>query len=255
MHLFALEFPPLGHIVDWRPFALEGTPFAINKVVLVYFFAIVLTAAVFVLGTRRRLVPTGAQNLAEIAVEFIQREIVLPTIGPSGLGWTPYLLSVFLFIFFCNIFEIVPFIQMPATARIALPMLLALLTWVLFNVAGIVAQGPLHYFKNSLFPPGVPKLLYILVAPIELISTFIVRPFSLMVRLFANLLAGHILLVTFAVLSAALWTKKWYAVILPAPVLAVVFFTAFEILVSFLQAYVFTLLTGVYIGGALHPEH
>jgi F-type H+-transporting ATPase subunit a len=93
------------------------------------------------------------------------------------------------------------------------------------------------------------------VTPIELVSTFLVRPFSLMVRLFANLLAGHILLVTFAVLSAALWTQNWTAVFLPLPALAVVFFTLFEILVSFLQAYVFTLLASVYIGGAMHPEH
>jgi F-type H+-transporting ATPase subunit a len=255
VNVAALEFPPLGHIVDWKPFALEGTPFAINKVVLVYLFAVVLTVGLFVAGAKRRLVPRGAQNLAEVTVEFIEREVILPTIGPSGLGWTPYLLSLFLFIFFCNIFEIVPVVQMPATARFALPMLLALLTWVLFNAAGVAAQGPLHYLRSSLFPPGVPKVLYLLVTPIELISTFIVRPFSLMVRLFANLLAGHILLVTFAVLSAALWTTKWYAVILPFPVLGVVFFTAFEILVSFLQAYVFTLLTGVYIGLAVHPEH
>jgi F-type H+-transporting ATPase subunit a len=93
------------------------------------------------------------------------------------------------------------------------------------------------------------------VAPIEFVSTFLVRPFSLMVRLFANLLAGHILLVTFAVLSSQLWTGKWYAVFLPLPVFGVIFFTAFEILVSFLQAYVFALLSGVYIGSSLHADH
>jgi F-type H+-transporting ATPase subunit a len=101
----------------------------------------------------------------------------------------------------------------------------------------------------------VPWPLYILVVPIEFISTFLVRPFSLMVRLFANLLAGHILLVTFAVLTSALWTTDWYAVLLPLPFLAVVFFTAFEILVSFLQAYVFALLSSVYIDLATSHEH
>lgn len=253
--MLALEFPPLGHIVDWKPFALDGTPFAINKVVLIYFISIVLTMLLFILGNKKKLVPTGMQNLAEMSIDFVENGIVMETMGPSGLSWTPYLLSLFLFIFFNNIFEIIPFVQMPANARIALPMFLALLTWVLFNVAGIKAQGPLKYLKNNLFPPGVPAPLYILVTPIEFVSTFLVRPFSLMVRLFANLLAGHILLVTFAILSAALWTQNWTAVFLPLPALAVVFFTLFEILVSVLQAYVFTLLASVYIGGAMHPDH
>ena len=255
MQVLALEFPPLGHIVDWPTFAFEDTAFAINKVVLIYFVSAFLTILLFVLGNKKRLVPTGAQNLAEMSIDFVEDGIVMQTMGPDGLRWTPYLLSLFLFIFFNNIFEIIPFVQMPANARIALPMFLALLTWVFFNYAGIRSQGFFHYFKNALFPPGVPKPIYVLVAPIELVSTFIVRPFSLMVRLFANLLAGHILLVTFAVLSAALWTTQWTVVFLPLPVLAVVFFTLFEILVSFLQAYVFTLLAAVYIGGAMHPEH
>jgi F-type H+-transporting ATPase subunit a len=101
----------------------------------------------------------------------------------------------------------------------------------------------------------VPKALYLLVTPIEFVSTFLVRPFSLAVRLFANMLAGHILLVTFAVLSAALWVAQWYAVFLPLPALMLVFLTGFEILVAFLQAYIFTILAAVYIGGAMHPEH
>jgi F-type H+-transporting ATPase subunit a len=104
-------------------------------------------------------------------------------------------------------------------------------------------------------PPGLPFALYFLVVPIEFISKFIVQPFSHTVRLFANLLAGHILLVTFATLSSALWAKNFAAVILPLPVAAVIAFTAFELLVSFLQAYVFTLLAGVYIGSAISHEH
>jgi len=98
-------------------------------------------------------------------------------------------------------------------------------------------------------------LLYFLVTPIELISTFLVRPFSLAVRLFANSLAGHILLVTFAVLSATLWTASALAAALPFAFFMLVAFTGFELMVAFLQAYIFSLLTAVYIGGALHPEH
>ena len=101
----------------------------------------------------------------------------------------------------------------------------------------------------------MPKALYLLVTPIEFISTFLVRPFSLAVRLFANLLAGHILLVTFGVLAAALWAAKPTLVIVPLPFLMLVFLTGFEVLVAFLQAYIFTILAAVYIGGAMHPEH
>ena len=253
--ILGLEFPPLTHIVQWPAFLFEDTPLAVNKVVLVYLFAVLLTLAIFLLGNKRKLVPSGMQNIAESSVNFVEDGIVMQTMGPDGLKYTPFLMSIFFFVFFTNIFEIVPVIQMPASARIALPMFLALTVWVVFIVVGIVKQGPIGYFKNALFPPGVPKALYLLVAPIEFVSTFLVRPFSLMVRLFANLLAGHILLVTFAVLSSALIVGKWYAVFLPLPVIAVIFFTAFELLVSFLQAYVFALLTGVYIGSSLHADH
>ncbi len=251
--MLALEFPPLSHIVNWPEFAGDDT-YGINKVILVYFFAVVLTLLVFILGRGKDLVPRGMQNVAEISVEFI-RGIVRETIGHGGERYMPFLLSLFFFIFFTNIFGIIPVIQMPASARVALPMFLAGLTWVVFIGSGVVANGPVGYLKSVLFPPGVPIFLYVLVTPIEFISVFLVRPFSLMVRLFANMLAGHILLVTFAVLTSALIVAKWYVIFLPLPFIALVFFTAFEVLVCFLQAYVFTLLAGVYIGGALHPEH
>ena len=104
-------------------------------------------------------------------------------------------------------------------------------------------------------PPGVPKALLPLVMLIEFISRFFVTPFSLAVRLFANMLAGHLLLVTFSVLSAALFSKTLLVVILPLPAIMLVLLTAFEILVALLQAFIFTILTAVYIGGSLHPEH
>ncbi len=145
---------------------------------------------------------------------------------------------------------------MPATARIAIPLFLSLLVWVVFIFVGFKHQGP-AYLKNSLFPPGVPGPLYILVAPIEFISTFLVRPFSLTVRLFANMLAGHILLVTFSLLTEELvqgdsWILKPVGIL---PFFMLLFITAFEVLVGFLQAYIFTILAAVYIGGAAHPEH
>jgi F-type H+-transporting ATPase subunit a len=252
--ILGLEFPPLPHIVRW-PIIVGGETWGINKVVIIYALAALLTMLIFILGNKKQLVPSGGQNLAEIAVEFIEDGIVLETIGEQGRKYTPLLLSLFLFIFFCNIFEIIPVFQMPATARIALPMFLALLAYVIYHGAGFREHGPIGYIKHCLVPPGVPAALLPLMVLIEFISKFLVQPFSHTVRLFANLLAGHILLVTFATLSSALWAKNFAAVILPLPVAAVIAFTAFELLVSFLQAYVFTLLTGVYIGMAISHDH
>lgn len=253
--LLALEFPPLTHITHWSDMAFKNTPFAINKVVLVYGFAVLLTVLLFTLGNKKKLVPTGMQNMAEMSIEFVEEGIVKETMGPEGKKYVPILTAFFFFIFFTNIFEVVPGIQMPASARIALPLLLSLTAFLIYTVAGMISHGPLGFFKHMLVPPGVPVGLLPIIVPIEFVSNFLVRPFSHMVRLFANLLAGHILLVTFTVLSASLWTAKWYAVFLPLPVFGVIFFVAFEILVSFLQAYVFTLLTGVYINSTVSHEH
>jgi F-type H+-transporting ATPase subunit a len=252
--IFGVDFPPLSHVVNWPEFVGDDT-WGINKVVLIYFIAGLLTMLIFILGNKKQLVPTGAQNVAEVAVEFVENDIVMETIGPKGVKYTPLLISFFFFIFFCNIFEIIPVFQMPATARIALPMFLALFAYVIYHGAGFKEHGPLGYFKHALIVPGLPLALHFLVIPIEFISKFLVQPFSHTVRLFANLLAGHILLVTFATLSSALWALNPGLIILPLPALAVVAFTAFELLVSVLQAYVFTLLAGVYIGAAISHEH
>jgi F-type H+-transporting ATPase subunit a len=250
--LAALEFPPISEVIEWPAWG----PLGFNKVALISVLATVFTLVLFFMASRKQeLVPTGAQNLAEASVEMIEREIIMPTMGKDGLGWMPFFIAMFFFIFFGNIFEIIPGFQMPANARMANPLFLALLAWVLFIAVGIKHQGLGGYLKNTLFPPGVPKALYILVTPIEFISTFLVRPFSLAVRLFANMLAGHLLLVTFAVLTAALWTKGVIVIVAPFSFLMLVGLTAFEILVSVLQAYVFSILTAVYIAGAMHPEH
>ena len=214
--MFALEFPPLSHIVNWPGFVGDGQWWEINKVVLVYGFAVVLTLGLFALGNKKKLVPTGAQNLAEMAVEFVEDGIVMETMGKEGLKYTPYLISIF----FTNIFEVIPVIQMPASARIALPLVLALLSYVIYHGAGFKSHG-FGYFKHALVPPGVPIALLILVIPIEFVSKFLVQPFSHTVRLFANLLAGHILLVTFAVLSSGLVVAKWYVVFAPLPIVGV----------------------------------
>lgn len=257
MSLLATDFPPLGHIVNWPGLFGDGTLYEFNKVVLVYVFALLMVVVLFSLaGRKKALVPTGIQNVAEMAIEFVEDGIVMDTMGEPGRKYTPFLLSLFLFVWFTNIFGIIPVIQMPASARIALPLFLALLAYFTYHISGMVAHGPLKYFKHALVPPGVPAALLLLVVPIEFISKFLVQPFSHTVRLFANMLAGHILLVTFGVLSAALiGTGVLATVVGLLPFAALIFFTLFEVLVAFLQAYVFTLLTGVYINAAISHEH
>jgi F-type H+-transporting ATPase subunit a len=254
--VLALEFPPISHVLEWPDIAFEGTPFAINKATILFCVSTIITLGFFVLaGRQRKLVPSGLQNMAEASVDFIRDGVIMQTIGPDGMRYLPFLTAMFFFIFFINIFEIVPFIQFPANSRFAVPLLLALVVWVIFNVVGVARQGFFGYLKNSCFPPGVPKALYLLVTPIEFVSTFLVRPLSLSVRLFANMLAGHLILVTFSVLCAALFIKQWFVVILPFSFALLTGLTGFEILVAFLQAFIFTILTAVYIGGAMHPEH
>jgi F-type H+-transporting ATPase subunit a len=233
--------------------------FPFNKVALIAVLATLISATIFLLAVRQshKEAPKGIRNFAEMIVEFVEDGIVMQTMGKDGLAWTPFLLTMFMFIYLCNVPGIIPFFQMPATARMAVPMFLALMVWVIYNVTGIKHQGVGGYLKSTLFPPGVPKALYILVTPIEFISAIIVRPFSLAVRLFANMMAGHILLVTFALLSEALFQAK-DKVLIPVgilPFFMLVFLTSFEVLVAFLQAYIFAMLTAVYIGGATHPEH
>jgi F-type H+-transporting ATPase subunit a len=252
--LLAIEFPPISHLLNWPDIWFEDTAFAVNKVTMLFVIAAVLVATFyFVAGSKKQLVPTGVQNVAESAIGFVRDGIIMETAGPAGLPFLPFLLTLFSFIFCLNIIGLVPVVQMPANARMALPMIMALVVWATFIVVGMVKQGPLHYFKGVAFPPGVPKPIYLLVTPIEIVSTFLVRPLSLAVRLFANMLAGHLILVSFAILSEALFEATYIGVV--APFFMLVALTGFELLVAFLQAYIFTILASVYIGGAIHPEH
>jgi len=247
VNLFALEFPPINEVLRWQ----DVIP-SLNKVGLIALAATIISVVVFLLAANKDPMeaPRGVRNLAESTVDFIENGIVMQTMGKDGLGWTPFLLSLFVFIYLCNVPGIIPLIQMPATARMAIPAALAIMVWFIYNGDGIKHQGFFGYFKSVLFPPGVPWPLYFLVTPIEFISTIIVRPFSLAVRLFANMLAGHILLVTFAILTDSLITADavWLKPIFVLPWAMLIFLTAFEVLVSVLQAYIFTILAAVYIG-------
>ena len=252
--ILGLEFPPISHVVEW-----PVGPLGINKVVVLMWFSTLIAIGIMWMGGRKKaLVPTGIQNVAESAVDFVEEGIILQTIGPEGLKsrWmTPFLITLFIFILSCNVWGLVPLAQMPVNARIALPVFMALLVYVIYHTVGVVSQGPLTYLKNIAFMPGVPKVMYLLLTPIELVTKFISQPLSMAVRLFANMLAGHLLLVSFAVITAALATLGPTLIIFPFSFGLLVFLTTFEVLVAFLQAYIFTILAAVYIADAMHPAH
>ena len=231
----------------------------INRTVLLIFLAAFIVMALLYFAYRRpRLVPSKFQAAIDGLVGFIRDEVAVGIIGPEGIRYAPYLLALFMFILVGNLFEITPLVNFPITSRMAIPGFLALVTWVIFVIAGIRKQG-LAYFGHLLWPPGVPTALKPLVGAIELVSTLLVRPFSLAVRLFANLVAGHVmltlLLVSGVVFVAAIpdiggkgfFGFAWFA-------LGIAIYL-FELLVAVLQAYIFTLLSAVYIQTSLHPEH
>lgn len=247
-----LVFPPLSEILRWKDIAP-----GFNKIAVISILAMLITVVIFALagGGDNTKAPTGVKNFGESIIDFVQNSVIMQTMGREGLGWTPFLLTIFCFVFLTNITGIIPTFQMPANARMAGPLFLAVIVWITFICVGFKHQG-IGYLKNSLFPPGVPAPLYILVTPIEFVSTFLVRPFSLAVRLFANLMAGHILLFTFALMTKTLLNSVvWLKFFSFLPVLMLIFLTAFEVLVAFLQAYIFAMLTAVYIGSSAHAEH
>lgn len=229
----------------------EGTFFEFNRISLVRVVAMLLLVAFFLLTTRNmKLVPSRAQSLAEMSLDFVRVNIAEEILGKSSAKrWTPLLVVIFFTVLFMNITGVIPFLNIAGTSVVGYPLVLAVIAWIAFVYAGIRKHGAGHFFKEQLFPPGVPWPLYIILTPIELISTFILRPVTLTIRLLANMMAGHILLVlvfaatNFLLLDAA-GALKGFSVLTFGAGIA---FMALEIFIAALQAYIFALLTAVYI--------
>jgi len=258
--ILAELLPNLNELFDWKAIFNEHTVLEFNKTALMAFVSTAICIGIFGVGARKKaLVPTGIQNVAETGYEMIEENVSLATLGPDDAKkWTPFFATLFFWIFFLNIWSIIPGIQFPATSRLAIPLFLALQTWVIFIVVGFMKQGP-GYIWKSINPAGVPLALKFLVVPIEFFSIFLMRPFSLAIRLFANMTAGHVLLTIFAIMTNELLIVRnsgvYQVVFSPLPFFGLVAFTAFEVLVAVLQAYIFTILTAVYIAESIHSDH
>ncbi len=215
------------------------------------------------LGTRRmQLVPKRGQVITEFLLGFPRNSIVIETLGEKdGRRFMPILMTVFFVTLGMNLTGIIPFMNIAGTSIIGIPLIEAVILYVVFIYAGVRKHGGGGFLKASLFPPGVPWPLYILLTPVEFVSTFIVRPISLTLRLLMNLVAGHMLL-------ALCWAATQFFLItlvieqgnligllgIGTFAFGVVFF-ALELFVALLQAYVITILGAIYIQLSLADEH
>lgn len=234
---------------------LWGIDLSINRTVILMMAATAITMLLFFVGFRRpALVPRGLQNVMEYIVDFVKNQIVLPVMGPKGLPFLPYLTLLFMFILISNLFGTLPGVNFPVNSRIAVPMVLAIATWLLFVGVGVKQHG-LRYFKQALVPAGVPGPLLIVLVPIEFISTFVVRPITLMLRLCINMIVGHLILVVLFIGTAYLVEVGNTRLLGVGTVVVGAGFVAFELFVAGLQAFIFTILTAVYVSGSLESQH
>jgi F-type H+-transporting ATPase subunit a len=239
------------------PILFIGTPFEMNRIMIIRVVIMLALVLIFWIGTRRmKVVPGRFQNLVEMGLAYPQR-ISVDLLGEKdGKRFLPLLTTIFFLVISMNITGIVPLMNIAGTSLIGLPLILAVVSYAAFIYAGI-RKHPGKFFRNSLFPPGVPWFLYIIVTPIEFVSTFILRPITLTLRLLMNMVVGHLLLVLFFLATSFFFFEVGGAFgLIGVPIFAFSFaWTGFEILVAVLQAYVFTLLTAVYLQLALADEH
>ena len=238
-------FRPIFDIGSWH----------VTKPELLMVICTLLVVGFFWAAFRKpKLVPRGFQNVGELGVLFIRDQILRPMIGRKGDKYLPYLVSLFFFIWFMNMMEIIPVAQFPVTSHIGFAWILVALTWLTYVSVGIRAKGPIGFFRGMV-PSGVPWWIVWFLAPIIWLSDIVVRPFTLGVRLFANMFAGHLLLLVFYLSTWYLLSASAGAVYAVGSLAMVIILTGFELLIQFLQAFIFTILTAFYIGDSLESAH
>lgn len=245
------------HLLDevWSRLQLAGIDLPISKHVLMMLIAAALLCVALPRIVRaRRGLGLLARHAVESVVLFIRDDILRPNLGAEGLSYLPYFCTLFFFILACNLLGLIPF-GATATGNIAVTAALALSTFCLIHFAGIREHGLAHY-AQSLVPHGVPFWLYPLILPIELLG-FVTKAFALCIRLFANMIAGHIVILALLGLIfifGAVSPAVGLGVTAPFAIVLVLFVSLLELFVAFLQAYVFVFLTAIFVGGAVHPH-
>jgi len=247
--------PPGTKDFDLPPIFGESA-FTTKPIFLVALSVIVISVFFIAASRKAAIVPSKLQFAGESVYAFVRNDLAKDVIGHDFLRFVPYLFTLFTFILVHNLFGIVPFLQFPAMSHVGFPYVLALFTFFVFHYVGIRKQGVVKYIKDIMFMPGVPKAAYILITPLEILTFFLVRPLTLSLRLFANMFAGHLLLLVFILggehlLQGVIGLK----LISPFAFGIGIVLTFFEFMVQCLQAYIFTLLAALYIAGALADEH
>jgi F-type H+-transporting ATPase subunit a len=240
----AIELHPLEQFAIERiiPIRIGGLDISYTNAALMMTIAVVLVTALMVLATRRAaLVPGRWQSVAEMLYEFVA-DMVDSNIGQGGRKFFPFIFTLFTFILFANLLGMIPY-SYTTTSQIIVTFALAAVVFILVTTIGIIRHG--FHFLSLFVPHGVPKVLLLLLVPIELLSYFI-RPFTLSIRLFANMLAGHTMLAIFGGFAASIGLLAFF------PTAIDVLLVGLEFLVAVLQAYVFAILTCLYLNEAVH---
>lgn len=251
------ELPGAGRIGD---FIGDKHQYLVSKPTVLLVASAVVIFAAFLFTARRSAVLPGKLGFAgEQAYGLIRNSLARDIIGSRDfMTYVPYLVALFFFVLVNNLFGIVPFIQFPTFSHVGFAYGLALLSWLLYNGIGIKKHGFGGYLKLQTVPPGVSKGILPLLIPLEFMSNILVRPITLSLRLFANMFAGHLLLILFTLGGEYLLIESSHVLYKPVGALALILAVAvgfLEVLVQVLQAYVFTLLTAIYVSGALADSH
>jgi F-type H+-transporting ATPase subunit a len=228
-----------------------------NAVISIWVASVLVFLTLTLAGRIGRLIPRGLQNLMESLVNFIKQSLIHEILGEEGMIWFPFIATLFFFILFCNLLGLVPK-MFTATSNINVTATLAAMVFILTQGAGIAKHGLIGYSKTFV-PKGMPggimgKILIGFMIIVEIISQ-LARPFSLAVRLFANMTAGHMVILVFISMIFMFQGVMAKVFVTPMSVVMTVVMMAFEIFVSLLQAFIFAILASIYISLAVHPEH
>jgi F-type H+-transporting ATPase subunit a len=253
------NLPPIGGGHETFEWLGQSHYIGVTKPMVQLVLAAILVFGFFYVAIRKQqMVPGRLQYVAEQGYGFVRNSMGRDIIGSHDfMRFVPYLFALFFFLLVNNLFASIPGLQFPTFSRSGLVYSLAVLSWLIYNGVGIKKHGFVGYFKLQSVPSGVSGPILLLLIPLEFMSNILVRPFTLALRLFANMFAGHLLLILFALGGEyiILHMAIQYA---PVGILAWLLFIAvafLEILIQFLQAYVFVLLNAMYISGALADEH
>jgi F-type H+-transporting ATPase subunit a len=239
-------FPPIFGHSQWT-----------TKPIVLAFFSVLVVSLFFIASSRKAsVVPSRLQFAGEMIYGFVRNDIGKDVIGEDFQKFVPFLFALFTFVLTNNFFGIIPLIQFPTMSHIGFPVALTIFVYLTFHAVAIKKHGLFKYLKDMMFMPGIPKVMYIILAPLEFFTYFAIRPLTLAMRLFGNMFAGHLLLILFTMGGDYMLHDKLMMKFMSVFSFGFsIVFTFFELFVEVLQAYIFTLLSALYIAGALAEEH